>query len=350
MHKNLETKPVGEWTTIEKKTLTNNISLRVLLDKVNGEGLINTEKYLEAFYRYLDHNEKSLEALRRYLSHNLKDLYSIVVDALGIQEDFWDFWPIPDLSPTKLDIERARSVLMGSQKGKRLNPELSKFANTAFPFPVDAVFKSGTLEISFQAPRSPYGDTIHRVRVDFPTGYPFNKLKCRFLTKIFHPCVMPWVKEWKIGRIGFGDSPGTIDRMILGDQYTAAYSLTHVLMDLVYFVTYPMAAMKATGHSGLNTYAEKLLKQGTFHDQALALMEATGHPGLNTYAEKLWKQVTFHNQALALIKATGHPGLNTYVEKLEQGTFQDQALYLLESGTCNRRYAKKRKFEYDART
>jgi len=72
--------------------------------------------------------------------------------------------------------------------------------------------------------------------------------------------VSPRREEWKREEEGLRAEPGTIDRKILGSHWSPAVTTRMVLLDLLQMMNDPKAAMEATGHGSINTYAGLLLR------------------------------------------------------------------------------------------
>lgn len=71
---------------------------------------------------------------------------------------------------------------------------------------------------------SPYQGGIFRLRINFPSDYPFKPPKIQFLTKIYHPNICP---------------SGSICLDILRDKWSPALNITKLLLSISSLLTDP---------------------------------------------------------------------------------------------------------------
>mmetsp|Transcript_12240 Transcript_12240/g.40208 ORF Transcript_12240/g.40208 Transcript_12240/m.40208 type:complete len:195 (+) Transcript_12240:85-669(+) len=152
---------------------------------------------------------------------------------------------------------------------RRLRKELDPFLPGAAPLPhnLTAALVDPTdpyrWRASFTGPAdSPYACGTHELDLTFPADFPFAPPKVRFASDVFHPCVAPRRPAWARPERALRVSAGTVDRLIHKDHWSPALSVKALLLDLAEMLRDPAAALRATGHGGINARAAELLERG----------------------------------------------------------------------------------------
>ena len=134
---------------------------------------------------------------------------------------------IDTMKPIPLSAMKFKARKSGGASMKRIQKEWKDIQkNPSEHFTANPVGDLSTWEATINGPKnSPYEGGVFKMDVVFPSDYPFKPIRCRFVTKVYHPNV-------KQGN-------GAFSLEVLGDSWSPALTLQKILLSVCSLLSDP---------------------------------------------------------------------------------------------------------------